>query len=131
MKWLQHQRAAEKCPATVILQCQRPVRDDIVTGYVSPPVPDPLQTAAFDVFSGFQGITIMGLMLTAGIALVMAGVWVAMRIAGKRLKTAGIVEEKIVVHYIETGEVSGACTRPPARPPPKQRQQRWGVNKQG
>ena len=56
----------------------------------------------------------MGIMLSVGVVLVMTGVWVAMKIAGKRLKTAGIVEEKIVVHYIETGEVNDACT-PPAQ----------------
>ncbi|CAM9102892.1 unnamed protein product [Laminaria digitata] len=61
-------------------------------------------TAAFDVFSGVRNITIMGIMLTVGVVLVMTGVWVAMQVAGKRLKTEGIVQEKIVVHYIETGE---------------------------
>lgn len=69
------------------------------------PAPDPPQTAAFDVFSGARNITIMGIMLTVGVVLVLTGVWVAMQIAGKRLKTEGIVQEKIVVHYIETGEV--------------------------
>lgn len=77
---------------------------------ISSPAPHCLQTPAFDVFSGVRNITVMGIMLSVGVVLIMTGIWVALKIAGKCLKTAGIVEEKIVVHYIETGEVSGACT---------------------
>lgn len=77
------------------------------------PTPDPLQSAAFDVFSGVQDITIMGMLFTVGVVLVMTGVWGAMKMAGKRLKTAGIVEEKIVVHYIQTGEVRNGRANPP------------------
>ena len=45
-------------------------------------------------------------------ALLMAGVWGVMKIVAKRLQPEGIVEEKIFVHYIKTGEVGGAPTRP-------------------
>lgn len=54
----------------------------------------------------------MGMLFTVGVVLVMTGVWGAMKISGKRLKTAGIVDEKIVVHYIQTGEVRNGCTSP-------------------
>lgn len=47
----------------------------------------------------------MGIMLTLGVVLVMAGFWALKKIEAKRHKPEGIVDEKIVVHYIQTGEV--------------------------
>ena len=60
-----------------------------------------------------RDITVMGITITVGFVMLVTGVWVATKLAGKRVKPEGIVEEKIVVHYIKTGEVGGAFTHPP------------------
>ena len=74
------------------------------------PAPDPLQTAGFDVISGVS-ITIMGIMISVGAVLVMAAVWALKRIEGRRCKPERTAEKKIGAHYIQTGEVGGACNR--------------------
>ena len=64
-----------------------------------------LQTAGFEVLSSIRDISIMGMALTFGAVLLLTGVWAAVKLAGKRFNAEGMVEEKIQIRYIETGEV--------------------------
>lgn len=64
------------------------------------------QTAGFAVFSSIPEISIMGVVLTVGAVFAPAGIWTAAKFVHKRRKTEGMVEEKIVDRYIQTGEVS-------------------------
>lgn len=47
----------------------------------------------------------MGVVLTVGAVLALAGLWTTMKFVDKRRKTQGMVEEKINDRYIKTGLV--------------------------
>lgn len=48
----------------------------------------------------------MGMVLTAGVALLLAGLWVSVKFLDQRRKSEEIVETHITNRFVETGEVS-------------------------
>lgn len=47
----------------------------------------------------------MGLVITAGAVVVMAGVWIVLKIVDKRRNADDMVEEKMYARYMQTGQV--------------------------
>ena len=64
-----------------------------------------LQTAAFEVFSAIRNSSWWGIMLIVGTALLLIGVAVAVTVTKRGRNAEGVVADKIVVRYVETGEV--------------------------
>lgn len=63
------------------------------------------QTAALEVFSAVRNSSWGGIITVVGAVMVLVGIGVAVTHTGKGRTAEGIVTEKIVVRYVETGEV--------------------------
>lgn len=72
---------------------------------------DIFQTAAFEVFSAIRNSSWGGIMLVVGAALVLLGVGVAVTLTKRGQKADEVVANKIVMRYVETGEVRDQLRR--------------------
>lgn len=57
------------------------------------------------MLSSIREISVMGIVLTFGVVLLFLGGFTAAKLVGKRRRAEGIVEDKVLARYIETGEV--------------------------